>query len=301
MRLVPQPANNDDPAVSVWGQNRKILEWLNRFTQSGFAFDVLGLPCAREKNMAIDTPLDAPDDWQTVASICGYGAESFMAAGGTLPITTAEVEHFRRNHRGTENHVNRDFLTARSDLPSPLAELYGLYQHRARVDAEAALFLAQATHATRVARVMADLLAIGGFANGNEYVTHLGVTYSVPAAFDTSDIIDRANHEAKRRLAFPADNPSHMLKLSPDEIGALASHMAEKYAMSAPEFLEKANKLAEARQDVNRMSPDQHFITAFGEDDIPSSTGWGMRIFTAYSNILPRWIADTAPAEAAVQ
>lgn len=302
MRLVvPLPANNDEPDVPVWGQNRKILEWLNRFTQAGFAFDVLGKPGDRE-SAPTTVPLGTThDDWQTIASICGLGEDNFVAAGGLLPLTTAEVEHFRRNHRGTESHVNRDFLTARCDLPSPLAELYGLYQHRVRVDAEAALFLAQATHSTRVASIMADLLAIGAFANGHEFITHMGLTYAVPAAFDTSDIIDRANLEAARRLTLPADNPSHLLTLSPDEIGALASHIAEKYTLSAGEFLEKANLLAEARQDVNRLPTDQHFTTAYSEGDIPASAAWGMRIVTAYGNHLPLWAGTAPDAQASMQ
>ena len=59
-----------------------------------------------------DTPL--LDDWQVIANICGHSFNDFVSAGATLPLTTAEIEHFRRNHRGTESHVSRDFLTART-------------------------------------------------------------------------------------------------------------------------------------------------------------------------------------------
>ena len=130
------------------------------------------------------------------------------------------------------------------------------------MDTEATLFVAQATGSTRVARVVADLLAIGGFANGLEHISFVGATYSVPAAFDTSDLIDRANQEAARRISLPVDHPNHLLRMTPDEIGVLATHIAEKHALDAVNFLEKARLLAEARQDVNRLPVDVHFTTA---------------------------------------
>jgi len=209
-----------------------------------------------------------------------------------MPLTAAEIDYFRRNHRGTQNHISRDFLTAQTDLPSPLGELYGLYRYRGRIDAEAALFLAQSTGSMRVARVMADLLAIGAFANGMEYVSYLGVTYSVPAAFDTSVEIDRANCEAARRLALPADHPSHLLKLTPDEIGVLAASIVEKNALSSADFLEKANLLSEARQDVNRLPPHQHFVTALVERDLKMNQGWTERLAAAYGRLFTKWVSN---------
>jgi len=182
-----------------------------------------------------------------------------------------------------------------------LSELYGLYLHRSRLDAEASLFVAQATGSTRVARVMADLLAIGGFANGLEFISYLGLNYSVPAAFDTSDIIDRANHEAARRLALPVSHPSHLLKLTPDEIGVLASNLAEKNAMSPSDFLEKANLLSEARQDVNRLPVSQHFTTAIIERDLPPQEIWVMRLCAAFSRIFECWVAGLPEVEAVMQ
>ena len=143
-------------------------------------------------------------------------------------------------------------------------------------DAEACLFVAQATGSTRVARVMADLLAVGSFANALEFISHLGVTYSVPAAFDTSEIIDFANHEAARRLALAADHPSHLLRLTPDEIGVLASNIVEKRMLDATAFLRKAQTLAEARQDVTRLPISQHFATAVIERDVPMTEKLGL-------------------------
>ncbi len=303
MNLLLHPANNDDPGAIAWGQNQKILEWLSRLAQSGLSFETLGQPFNRQDKTSVEQQGGMPlsDDWQTIANLCGYTGGDYMSAGATLPLSCAEIDHFRRNHRGTENHVSRDFLNARSDLPSPLAELYGLYLHRARVDAEATLFVAQATGSTRVARVMADLLAIGGFANGLEYISYLGITYSVPAAFDTSDIIDHANHEAARRLALPVSHPSHLLKLTPDEIGVLAMNMAEKHAMAAPDFLEKANLLTEARQDVTRLPTSQHFTTAIIERDLPMTQLWVMRLCAAFGRILEGWVAGLPEVEAVMQ
>ena len=226
--------------------------------------------------------------------------QGFTAAGASLPLTNAEIDHFRRNHRGTENHISRDFLAARTDLPSPLSELYGLYLHRCRVDAEAALFVAQSTGSTRVARTMADLLAIGSFANGLEHITYLGITYSVPAAFDTSDLIDQANHEASRRLALPIDHPAHLLKLNPDEISVLASRLAEHYVIPAADFLEKANLLTEARQDVTRLAVETHFTTAITEGDLPVKKLWVSRLCAAYTRIFEGWMAGVPEIEAAL-
>jgi hypothetical protein len=249
------PANVDDPVVFgheplTKFDNPKIIAWLIRLAQPGLSFEALAQPFNRDDKMSVQCASGSPlfDDWQTIANLCGHALGDFIAAGADLPLTAAEIDHFRRNHRGTESHVSRDFMKARNHLPSPLAELYGLYQHRARVDAEATLFVAQTTGSTRVARIVADLLAIGGFANGLEDISHMGVTYSVPAALDTSDLIDRTNHEATRRLGVPVSHPSHLLKLSPDEIGVLAAAIAEDHTMSVTDFLEKANLLAEARQ-----------------------------------------------------
>ena len=147
---------------------------------------------------------------------------------------------------------------------------------------------------------MADLLAVGSFANALEYISHLGVTYSVPAAFDTSEIIDCANHEAARRLALAADHPSHLLRLTPDEIGVLASNIAEKHVMEASAFLRKAQLLAEARQDVTRLPISQHFATAVIERDIPVDESWGARLCAAYARILEDWVIDLPEIEGAV-
>lgn len=298
MNQLPKPANSDEPNLD-WGPNRKIIEWLSRMAQPGLSFESLIQPLNRQQKVSTSSagsPLS--DDWQTVTAICGHAVNDFLAAGAALPLTSAEVDHFRRNHRGTENHISRDFLAAQTDLPSPLSELYGLYLHRARVDAEATLFVAQSTGSTRVARVMADLLAIGGFANGLEFISYLGLTYSVPVAFDTSDLIDRANHEAARRLALPASHPAHLLKMTPDEISILASHIAEQHALSAPDFLEKANLLAEARQDVTRLPVERHFSTAIIERDLPIQQLWVARLAAAYTRILESWVAGLSEIEA---
>lgn len=257
------------------------------------------MPQRLEDSMAQDMRLASPpaddlpqqDDWQSIFTLCGYGAKEFASAQADLPLTAAEIDHFLRNHRNTENYVSRDFLISRSDLPSPLAELYGLYLHRARVDAEAALFVAQATGSTRVARIMSDLLAIGGFSNGLEYISHAGVTYSVPAALDTSAVIDAANDEAAHRMALDAAHPTHLLKLTPDDIAGLAADLADRHTLAPCDFLDKANLLAEARQDVARLPVSQRFATALIERDLPQRLDWVARIGRAYNRLLKAWVA----------
>ena len=288
------PANSDAQGAIVWEKNSKVLEWLARVAEPGLAFEALGIPLnPREKTPVEQTAgVSLSDDWQMITNLCGYTARDFMSAGASLPLTVAEAEHFRRNHRSADNNVSRDFLAARIDLPSPLAELYGLYLYRASLDAESALFVAQTTNSTRVAHVMADLLAIGGFENGMECISYLGLTYSVPAAFDTSSVIDCANFEASRRMALSAEHPSHLLKLTPDEIGVLAANIVEKNVLSPTDFLDKSNLLAEARQDVNRLSASQHFVTAIVERDLSVQLPWVTRICAAYMRLLERWVAD---------
>ncbi len=288
--VLPKPANIDQP-LTFSASDRKIIEWLFRHTAKADAAALSNFIVDSSYKILAESACSPQDDWQTVTSLCGHRAEDFNTAGVGLPLSAAEIDHFRRNHRETDNLVSRDFLTSKSDLPSPLSELYSLYRHRARLDTEAALFVAQATGSTRVARIMADLLAIGGFANGHEFITHMTLTYSVPSAFDTSDVIDRANHEAARRLALPIDHPAHLLKLSPDEISLLAANLVEKNLMSGPDFLEKANLLSEARQDVNRMAADKQFVTAIGERDLPIQELWVIRICAAYARIFESWVA----------
>jgi hypothetical protein len=291
---LPRPANTDEPLPPL-DSDQKIIAWLLRVTSS----PPLGAPAVlRSYNINALSGGTTLDDWQTVTSLCGHPAEDFIAAGAGLPLTAAEIDHFRRNHREADHRVGRDFLAAKSDLPSPLAELYGLYRHRARLDTESALFVAQTTGSTRIARIMGDLLAIGGFANGHECISHMTMTYSVPAAFDTSDLIDRANHEAARRLQLPIDHPAHLLKLSPDEISVLATNIVEKNALSGPDFLDKANLLAEARQDVTRLSSDKQFVTALGEHDLPINQIWVLRICAAYARLFECWVAGLPEIDA---
>lgn len=328
---LPTPANNDAPQAAdafPSATEHKIISWLFRATrdmgkksnkkdshkQNGAKL----APVTEDRRTKATAPAEAAvplaydnrdslhkgqrflafrakepmDDWQTVTSLCGHGPEDFRDAGVSLPLSTAEIDHFRRNHRETDHLIARDFLTIKSNLPSPLAELYGLYRHRARLDTESAFFVAQATSSTRVSQLMADLLAIGGFANGHECIAHISQTYSVPAAFDTSDLIDRANIEALRRLALPVEHPAHLLKLSPDEVSVLAANIVERHLLSGADFLDKAHKLAEARQDVNRLPPLARFSASLKENDLPHDQAWVARIAEAYTRIFQIAKAD---------
>lgn len=295
MNSIPKPANTDDE-MPFLSSDQKIVAWLCRMTarndnatQPNAASSIKQSPFERSRAFLNARARKSVDDWQTVASITGHDVEDFMYAGIDLPLNAAEIDHFRRNHRETDRLVGRDFLSCRNDLPAPMGELYGLYRHRARLDTESTLFVAQATGTTRVARIMADLLAIGAFASGHECITHGAMTYSVPAAFDTSDLIDRTSDEALRRLNLPIENPSHLLKLTPDEISVLANNIVERNAMSPSAFLEKANILSEARQDVHRLPTDRHLITALFEGDLPADAPWVVRLSDAYARIFPAW------------
>jgi len=288
--------SNEEPIVEALPpppMGSRLLDWLAKLAYSGLNLDWSELP-SRSDESDIKTPEEVvprderAGDWSMVEHICGYSQQNFVDASACLPLTSAEIEFFRRNHRGIENHIGMELMTARVDLPSPLSDFYSLYRHRARIDAEAAIFIAQATGSTRVPQVMADLLALGAFANGMENIKHLGATYSVPCAFDTSAEIDRANAEASRRLALPIDHPSHLLKLTPDEVGILAAAIVDKNALSPEEFLEKAKMLSEARQDVNRLPVKDHLYTAIEERDLPLHMPWAVRIVNAHKRLFEK-------------
>ncbi len=272
----------------------RLLKWLSRFASSHLS---LVETASTAEASPPSTAAKSPDDWEAVSYICGHTLPVLRGTGPIAPLTTGEIDFFRRNHRGTENHVNRDFLSAQTDLPSPLAEFYGLYRHRARLDAEAALCLAQSTGSTRVPRIMADLLAIGAFASGHENLSYLGRVYAIPAAFDSSASIDRANREALHRLALPVDDPDHLLRLSPDEIGVLAATLEEEAALVSDPFLEKAYGLSIARQDVQRLPESQHFVHAVLTRDVPMNCAWGQRLVVAYARLFPALVADLPEAQ----
>lgn len=297
---LPTPANADEDLHALTS-DQKIIAWLFRFSprnDNASGQDTLPPPSVhpfeKSRQFLINRTNKSTDDWQTVTNITGISQEEFDKSGTHLPLSAAEIDHFRRNHRETDRLVGRDFLAARSDLPSPLADLYGLYRHRARLDTESTLFVAQATGSTRVARLMADLLAIGAYASGHEYVCHTSKTYSVPCAFDTAELVDRTSAEITHRLAFPIENPSHLLKLTPDEISVLANNIVDRHALSPAEFLEKANLLSESRQDVHRLPADRQLATSVIEGDLPMNKAWVMRLCTAYQNIFPLWNAGLA-------
>lgn len=299
MNILPVPANNDDAEESR-SISRGLMALLGHLAHPKMALDLLhGSPRVRVRVAhPYDAEADLFDDWSVLHSICGLGAKDFMDAGGKLPLTAGEIDYFRRNHRGMETHVVRDFLISQTDLPSPLSELYALYQHRARRDAEAALFVAQSTSSVRVPQSMADLVAIGSFAHAMDYATHNTQTYALAAAFDTSAVIDAVNDESMRRLALSTDHPAQLLTLSPDDIGDIAATWARAHVLPPQEFLDKANRLAEARQDVTRLPTALQFITAYEEGDIPAATKWGERLHLAYARRLPLWAEPTITAEA---
>jgi len=236
--------------------------------------------------------LAATSDWDAVAAICGYNAQDFENAGASLPLTAAAIHHFCRNHRDCDASLAGQFEAVGQDVPEALATFYSIYHTQTRLDAEAALFLAQTSGSTRVAQIMADLLAIGGFNLGDKSVNCEGRVYAIAAAFDTASVIDAINQEARERLALPADHPDHLLQLSPDAISVLAGDMAERHRLPPMAFFQKANLLAEARQDVNRFPASERFAIALYEGDLPISDLWVARTVAAIRRIVPRFVGQ---------
>jgi hypothetical protein len=239
---------------------------------------------------AADVRLDlaSDDDWETVGAVCGYGAAEFAAAKAALPLSAAAIKHFCRNHRDYDASLAGQFsLSTSAAVPENLVILYGLYHAQTRLDAEAALFLAQTSGSTRVAKMMAHLLAIGGFNHAATSLSHNGRVYAIAAAFDTAAVIDAVNQEAQERLAVPPDHPEHLLQALPESIGICAAAIADRARLSPEAFLRKANLLAEARQDVNRFAPTERFAEALYEGDLPISELWVQRLVEAMNAVIP--------------
>lgn len=284
-------------APSGLRQHDWLLAVLQRITRRQLDLDHYAAPHSIVQQ-AVDVRLDLPEDsdWETVQAICGYSAADFAAATAPLPLTAATIQHFCRNHRDCGASLAGQFEAVGQDVPEALAVLYSVYHTQTRLDAEAALFLAQTSGSTRVAACMADLLAIGGFNQGDKSITCEGRVYAIAAAFDTASVIDSVNLEARERLLLPPDHPDHLLQLSPDAISVLAISFADRHRLSPGAFFRKANLLAEARQDVNRFPSPERFAIALYEGDLPISEAWVVRLLAAMRAILPKMAGNTPSA-----
>ncbi|MBP7252225.1 MAG: hypothetical protein KBA75_01920 [Alphaproteobacteria bacterium] len=269
-----------------------LLKVVNRLTRR--QLDLVEAPPQSVVRQAVDARLaiEVSGDWEAIQAICGYGQYEFALAQANLPLTAATIQHFCRNHRDCDASLAGQFEVLNGDVPEALAVFYSIYHTQTRLDAEAALFLAQSSGTTRVARSMADLLTIGGFQHGDKSINCQGRVYAVAAAFDTAVVIDAANQEALARLTLSADDPEHLLQLSPDSVGLLAARLAETYRLTPLAFFRKANLLAEARQDVNRFTTHERFAVALYEGDLPISEPWVARLIAAMRDIVPGLVGN---------
>lgn len=279
-------------------------DWLLKVVQrlTGQRLDLASPAAQTAAAQALDARLaiEVTGDWDAIQAICGYGqsefalAQSMLQSGAqsSLPLTAAAIQHFCRNHRDCDVSLPGQFEALGCEVPAALAVFYSIYHTQTRFDAEAALFLAQSSGTTRVARTMADLLTIGGFQLGDKSINCEGRVYAVAAAFDTAAVIDAANQEALARLTLPADDPEHLLQLSPDSIGLLAARLAETYRLAPIAFFRKANLLAEARQDVNRFPAHERFAVALYEGDLPISEPWVARLIAAMRTVVPGLVGN---------
>lgn len=270
-------------------REQRILEWLLNMTSTPLA---TGIVNKSAKDLSATT-----EDWQAIEEVCGHGERDFHDAYGALPLTAAEINHFRRNHRNAGGAAERDFAALNCDLPPPLAKLYGQYRYQARLDAEATLFVAVATGSPRIAATMADLMAVGGFACGHKSLMYATRSYAISAAMDTSQLIDVVNCEVMRRLRLSHDHYDHLLAASPEDLALLAANFVRQYAMSAIDFANKATLLSEARQDVARLQPAERLNIAINDGDLPISAPWVERLCEGYERLLPKWNSSFARVE----
>lgn len=285
--------------ISAAGKQRQqdwLLAIVHKFTYRQLNLQHYNAP-RHILQLAVDARFDLAmeNDWETVQAICGFSREDFTAAAAALPLTAATIQHFCRNHRDNDPSLAGQFESLGQAIPESLAILYSIYHTQTRLDAEATLFLAQTSCATRVPQQMADLLAVGGFNHGDISIHCEGRIYAIAAAFDTATVIDAACLEAKERLQLPTDHPDHLLQLCPEAIGLLAAQLSAQHRLPPLPFFHKAHLLAEARQDVNRFASRERFGIALYEGDLPVSENWVQRLVKAMQRIAPSLAGQCPP------
>lgn len=257
-------------------EQSRLVQWLMRAAQQTTAI----MPVSHYSRLA------ETEDVEAFLGLVNITQQDWDSLNALPSLTAAEIRCFEQSHNAALSDIESAFLPAKMELPQPLASFYIRYLTKARRDVEASLTIAQATHSTRLPRLMSDALAIGAFEGaGLEPLRHENTEYAHTAAQDTSPFIDAALKLAGQKLALPIDHASHLLRLNVQEINQLAAEIVEQHRLAPFAFLFKAKQLLIARSDVCRFPPLQRFATAVMERDLNSDDAWVQRMALAYTRL----------------
>ncbi|NDE91017.1 MAG: hypothetical protein EB059_07780 [Alphaproteobacteria bacterium] len=257
-------------------EQSKLVQWLLRAAQQTTAV----APAAHYNKLADEADIEA------FIKLVHMERQEWDLLNAIPSLSAAEIRYFEQSHNAALSDIESAFLPAKLDLPAPLASFYIRYLTQARRDVEASITIAQATHSTRLPRLMADALAVGAFEGAkHEMVRHENNDYAARALQDTSVFIDAALRIASKKLSLPIDHDSHLLRLNVHEMSQIAAEIVDQHRLHPFAFLLKAKQLLIGRADVCRFPTLQRFATAVQERDLNIEDAWVQRIALAYERL----------------
>lgn len=276
----PLPAHETTPTPQDVPHSKKpfeqstLVQWLTRATQKQASGDILFSKLAEE------------EDIEAFLKLVHFSRADWDSLNALPSLTAAEIRHFEQSHNAALSDIENAFLPARIDLPPALATFYINHLVRARRDVEATLIIAQATHSTRLPRLISDALAVGAFEGaGLEPLKFEGNDYAVTTIQDTTRFVDAAMTLAARKLALPIDHDGHLLRMSVMDMTRLAADIVEENRPAPFAFLLKAREMFTGRCDVCRFPPLQRFAIAVAERDVNVEESWVQRMALAYERL----------------
>lgn len=257
-------------------EQSKLVQWLLRAAQQTTAV----APAAHYNKLADEADVVA------FTKLVRIDRNEWDLLNALPSLSAAEIKYFEQSHNAALSDIESAFLPAKMDLPAGLANFYIRYLTQARRDVEASLTIAQATHSTRLPRLMSDALAVSAFEGAKaDPVRHENNLYASFAIQDTSIFIDAALRIAQQKLNLPIDHDSHLLRLNVQEMSRLAAEIVDLNRLHPFAFLLKAKELLIGRADVCRFPTLQRFATAVQERDLNGDEPWVQRIALAYERL----------------
>ncbi len=201
-------------------------------------------------------------------------------------LSAAEIRYFEQSHNAALSDIESAFLPAKMELPAPLANFYIRYLTQARRNVEASLTIAQATHSTRLPRLMSDAVSISAFEGAIQdplcYETH---TYASSTLHDTAVFIDATLRIAAQKLGLPVDHDLHLLRMNVQDMNHLAADIVNQHRLHPFAFLMKAKQLFLARSDTCRLPTLQRFAISVQEHDLNMDDAWVRRLALSYDRL----------------
>lgn len=257
-------------------ENSKLIQWLLRAAQQ--TTDIV--PASHYNKLADETDVEA------FTKLVRIDRNEWDLLNALPSLSAAEIRYFEQSHNAALSDIESAFLPAKMELPAALANFYIRYLTQARRDVEAALTIAQATHSTRLPRLMSDALAVSAFEGaGQDPISHETNQYASSAIGDTSNFIDAAMRIATQKLSLPIDHDLHLLRLNLQDMNHLAADIVQEHRLHPFAFLMKAKQLLLSRADVCRFPTLQRFATSVQERDLNIEDAWVQRIALAYERL----------------